>query len=173
MSLTAPPAAVESTTSSSDTIFGFAIERVVAVLTPIAALFAGWITPLVEKNIPGVHVTAVTVEGTTIALVVGVVATGAKWLHGRQIPGILNQAPKLLTSIAGEVHALEGNPVDAKLIALIEEKVKAEVGKLPTIPGEAQIEAFVKQVVAKAAPSEPVSTAEAPAAVPDLSQPNT
>jgi hypothetical protein len=62
----------------------FSIERVVALLTPVFAAAAGWVSTEIAKLIPGLGIprdqlVAVFVGGATIAA-----GSALKWLHGRQ-----------------------------------------------------------------------------------------
>jgi hypothetical protein len=162
MSFTAPAVEETEQSSSGDTLLGFAVERVVAVLTPVLGLFAAWVVPLVEHNIPGVKVTAVQVTSITVAVVVAVLVAGVTWLVGRW-----KQAPKSIKLAASDLEALYGH-----VESLVKENpnLQGPPGPAGSTPSDEEISALVEAEIAKAlgsSKSVPSSTTPAEVTAPE------
>ena len=59
-------------------------NRIVALLTPVFALAAGWSATWLADNVPGMTVSADQLQAVFIAGALAVLAPAAQWLHGWQ-----------------------------------------------------------------------------------------
>jgi hypothetical protein len=59
-------------------------NRIVALLTPLFALAAGWSATWLADNVPGMTVSADQLQAVFIAGALAVLAPAAQWLHGWQ-----------------------------------------------------------------------------------------
>ena len=60
------------------------IGRFVAILTPLFAVFAGWIAGVVAQWVPGANLDQNQIVAFMTAAAASVIAAGWKWLHGWQ-----------------------------------------------------------------------------------------
>jgi predicted anti-sigma-YlaC factor YlaD len=63
---------------------GSQIGRLVAILTPVLAIFAGWIAGYVAQHVPGAHLDQAQLTAFMVATMTSVVAAAWKWLQGWQ-----------------------------------------------------------------------------------------
>jgi hypothetical protein len=59
-------------------------NRIVALVTPVCALAAGWAATWLADNVPGMNFTKENLQAVFIAGAVAVLAPAAQWLHGWQ-----------------------------------------------------------------------------------------
>jgi hypothetical protein len=59
-------------------------NRIVALVTPVCALAAGWAATWLADNVPGMNLTKENLQAVFIAGAVAVLAPAAQWLHGWQ-----------------------------------------------------------------------------------------
>jgi hypothetical protein len=59
-------------------------NRIVALVTPVCALAAGWAATWLADNVPGMTVSKENLQAVFIAGAVAVLAPAAQWLHGWQ-----------------------------------------------------------------------------------------
>jgi len=60
------------------------LNRIVALITPAAALAAGWAASWLAEHVPGLGVTKENLQAVFIAGAVAVLAPALHWLHGWQ-----------------------------------------------------------------------------------------
>ena len=68
------------------------LNRIVALITPAAALAAGWAASWLADNVPGIGVTKENLQAVFIAGAVAVLAPALQWLHGWQKWEVRNEA---------------------------------------------------------------------------------
>lgn len=139
------------------------IERVVAVLTPIFAALAAWLTGLIGAHFPGVHIDSSQIVALEIAGFTGATAAALKWLHGRQkFVAFTDDAKKTLDDALARMRAeLAANPQAALAIGDIESLLKSHEGQI-----EQTIDQHVPAAVAKALQALFSQAVQAGAAVP-------
>jgi TPP-dependent indolepyruvate ferredoxin oxidoreductase alpha subunit len=59
-------------------------NRIVALITPVCALAAGWAASWLAENVPGLNVSADSLQAVFIAGSLSVLAPALHWLHGWQ-----------------------------------------------------------------------------------------
>ena len=59
-------------------------NRIVALVTPVCALAAGWAATWLADNVPGLDILRDNLQAVFIAGAVAVLAPAAQWLHGWQ-----------------------------------------------------------------------------------------
>jgi hypothetical protein len=59
-------------------------NRIVALITPVCALTAGWAASWLADNVPGVNISRENLQAVFIAGALAVVAPALQWLHGWQ-----------------------------------------------------------------------------------------
>ena len=59
-------------------------NRIVALITPVCALAAGWAASWLAENVPGLDVSKENLQAVFIAGAVSVLAPALHWLHGWQ-----------------------------------------------------------------------------------------
>jgi hypothetical protein len=59
-------------------------NRIVALVTPVCALAAGWAATWLADNVPGMTISKENLQAVFIAGAVAVLAPAAQWLHGWQ-----------------------------------------------------------------------------------------
>jgi hypothetical protein len=59
-------------------------NRIVALITPVCALAAGWAASWLAENVPGIDVSQDNLQAIFIAGAVAVLAPALHWLHGWQ-----------------------------------------------------------------------------------------
>jgi hypothetical protein len=59
-------------------------NRIVALVTPVCALAAGWAATWLADNVPGLDISRDNLQAVFIAGAVAVLAPAAQWLHGWQ-----------------------------------------------------------------------------------------
>ena len=59
-------------------------NRIVALVTPVCALGAGWVATWLADNVPGLNVPQESLQAVFIAGAVAVLAPALHWLHGWQ-----------------------------------------------------------------------------------------
>jgi hypothetical protein len=59
-------------------------NRIVALITPVCALAAGWAASWLADNVPGVNISRENLQAVFIAGALAVVAPALQWLHGWQ-----------------------------------------------------------------------------------------
>jgi len=57
---------------------------IVAALTPLIAIVAGWLTAVAAKHIPGLQLDPTQITAVMIATITSVLGVAVKWLHGWQ-----------------------------------------------------------------------------------------
>jgi hypothetical protein len=60
------------------------LGRLVALFTPVFAVFAGWVAGVVAKHVPGAQLDPTQVTTFMVAAVTAALAAGLHWLHGWQ-----------------------------------------------------------------------------------------
>jgi hypothetical protein len=68
------------------------LNRIVALITPAAALAAGWAASWLAEHVPGLGVTKENLQAVFIAGAVAVLAPALHWLHGWQKWEVRNEA---------------------------------------------------------------------------------
>ena len=68
------------------------LNRIVALITPAAALAAGWAASWLAEHVPGIGVTKENLQAVFIAGAVAVLAPALHWLHGWQKWEVRNEA---------------------------------------------------------------------------------
>lgn len=68
------------------------LNRIVALITPAAALAAGWAASWLADNVPGITVTKENLQAVFIAGAAAVLAPAVQWLHGWQKWEVRNEA---------------------------------------------------------------------------------
>ena len=86
-------------------------NRVVALLTPLAAPLAGWLTTWIATHFPGLDIPQNALEEIFIAGSLFALAPSAQWLHGWQKweaqQAHTEEAVQLATISAGADHVLD------------------------------------------------------------------
>jgi hypothetical protein len=59
-------------------------NRIVALVTPVCALAAGWAATWLADNVPGLNISKENLQAVFIAGAVAVLAPAIQWLHGWQ-----------------------------------------------------------------------------------------
>lgn len=59
-------------------------NRIVALITPVCALAAGWAASWLAENVPGFNVSADSLQAVFVAGALSVLAPALHWLHGWQ-----------------------------------------------------------------------------------------
>src|SRR5215212_2832746 len=59
-------------------------NRIVALITPVCALAAGWAASWLADNVPGVNLSKENLQAVFIAGALSVLAPAMQWLHGWQ-----------------------------------------------------------------------------------------
>lgn len=116
------------------------IERVVAVLTPLFAAVAAWLTGLIGAHIPGVNIPPDQIVALEIAGFTAATAAALKWLHGR---AQFVLAEKNATAIEARVRAeIAASPQASLAIGDVENLLKTHTAQI-----EAAIDTHVPAAV--------------------------
>jgi hypothetical protein len=59
-------------------------NRIVALLTPVCALAAGWVASWIAQNFPGANISKESLQAVFIGGMAAVIAPAWQWLHGWQ-----------------------------------------------------------------------------------------
>jgi hypothetical protein len=59
-------------------------NRIVALLTPVCALAAGWVASWIAQNLPGANISKESLQAVFIGGMAAVIAPAWQWLHGWQ-----------------------------------------------------------------------------------------
>jgi hypothetical protein len=59
-------------------------NRIVALLTPVCALAAGWVASWIAQNFPSANISKESLQAVFIGGMLAVIAPAAQWLHGWQ-----------------------------------------------------------------------------------------
>lgn len=59
-------------------------NRIVALLTPVCALAAGWVASWIAQNFPDADISKESLQAVFIGGMLAVIAPAAQWLHGWQ-----------------------------------------------------------------------------------------
>jgi hypothetical protein len=106
------------------------IERVVAVLTPIFAALAAWLTGLIGAHFPGVHIDSNQIIALEITGFTGATAAALKWLHGR---AQFVNAEKSAVAVEAKVRAeIAASPQAALAIGDVEHLLKSHTAEIET-----------------------------------------
>jgi hypothetical protein len=90
-------------------------NRIVALVTPVCALGAGWAATWLAENVPGLDVSADSLQAVFIAGAVAVLAPAAQWLHGWQKFEARQSEADLLALRADAATAVPADTGDAEL----------------------------------------------------------
>jgi hypothetical protein len=104
-------------------------NRLVALLTPVCALAAGWAATWLAKHVPGVNISADQLEPIFIAGAVAVLAPAAQWLYGWQKYEERAAQAEVVAGVADAApipEAFEELPEDE-----LEDLPEDELGELP------------------------------------------
>ena len=102
------------------------LNRIVALITPVCALAAGWAASWLADNIPGIGVTQENLQAVFIAGAVAVLAPALHWLNGWQKWEARNEAAVAEAQRGfpdqAPVIVDEGTPVDEDALDLSDDE---------------------------------------------------
>jgi hypothetical protein len=90
-------------------------NRIVALITPVCALAAGWAASWLAENVPGLNVSADSLQAVFIAGALSVLAPALHWLHGWQKYEARQSEAERLASVADAGVAVPAQVEDADL----------------------------------------------------------
>jgi hypothetical protein len=103
-------------------------NRIVALITPVCALGAGWAASWLAENVPGINVTEENLQAVFIAGALAVLAPALHWLNGWQkwevrneealavaARGFPDESPAVASAVVDEGAAAEDGELDLSL----------------------------------------------------------
>ena len=122
------------------------IERAVALVTPLFAALAAWLTGLVGAHFPGVSIPPDQIVALEVAGFTGATAAALKWLHGRaHYTELADDAARARAELAKARAQLASSPTAGPALADIDALLKAHEGQV-----EAAIDEHVPKAVGQA-----------------------
>jgi hypothetical protein len=96
-------------------------NRIVALLTPVCALAAGWVASWIAQNFPDANISKESLQAVFIGGMAAVIAPAWQWLHGWQKYEARQAEAEQLALVSDSALATAAEPEAAEELDLLED----------------------------------------------------